>query len=45
MSLPAIHKTTMLLGQCVPCLKHGASKFKIRRLELDTNLNMVSIRI
>ncbi|CAG9838903.1 unnamed protein product [Diabrotica balteata] len=40
MLVPAINKTFMLLGQCVPCLKQGASKFKVKRLELDTNLNM-----
>ncbi|KAG5874473.1 hypothetical protein JTB14_009196 [Gonioctena quinquepunctata] len=40
MALTPINKTFMLLGQCVPCLKHGASKFKVKRLELDTNLLM-----
>ncbi|XP_050513730.1 28S ribosomal protein S17, mitochondrial [Diabrotica virgifera virgifera] len=40
MLVPAINKSFMLLGQCVPCLKQGASKFKVKRLELDTNLNM-----
>ncbi|KAJ8929192.1 hypothetical protein NQ314_018141 [Rhamnusium bicolor] len=40
MSLPCVTKTFMLLGHCVPCLKHGASKFKVKRLELDNNLLM-----
>ncbi|CAG9860662.1 unnamed protein product [Phyllotreta striolata] len=40
MLLPPATKAQMLLGQCIPCIKQGASKFKIRRLELDTNLNM-----
>ncbi|XP_050305966.1 28S ribosomal protein S17, mitochondrial [Anthonomus grandis grandis] len=40
MALPAAQKTSMLLGVCVPSLKTGASKFKVKRLELDTNLNM-----
>lgn len=33
----------LLLGQCMPCVKHNASKIRIRRMELDTNLNMASI--
>ncbi|KAL3286122.1 hypothetical protein HHI36_000635 [Cryptolaemus montrouzieri] len=40
MALQAASKVSMLLGQCVPCIKQNASKFKIKRLELDTNLNM-----
>ncbi|XP_044745831.1 28S ribosomal protein S17, mitochondrial [Coccinella septempunctata] len=40
MALKAATKVSMLLGQCVPCIKQNASKFKIKRLELDTNLNM-----
>ncbi|XP_066262419.1 small ribosomal subunit protein uS17m [Euwallacea similis] len=40
MAFPAANKTFMLLGVCVPSLKQGASKFKIKRLELDVNLNM-----
>ncbi|KAL1513001.1 hypothetical protein ABEB36_002489 [Hypothenemus hampei] len=40
MALHAASKTSMLLGVCVPSLKRGASKFKIKRLELDMNLNM-----
>lgn len=43
MALPAASKTSMLLGICVPSLKQGASKFKVKRLELDQNLLMVSI--
>ncbi|CAG9765872.1 unnamed protein product [Ceutorhynchus assimilis] len=40
MALPAASKAYMLLGVCVPSLKQGASKFKVKRLELDVNLNM-----
>lgn len=32
----------LLMGQCIPCVKHNASKIRIRRMELDKNLNMVS---
>lgn len=32
----------LLMGQCIPCIKHNASKIRIRRMELDKNLNMVS---
>lgn len=42
MSLKAASKTFMLLGKCIPCVKQNASKFIVKRLELDTNLNMVS---
>lgn len=31
----------LLMGQCIPCIKHNASKIRIRRMELDKNLNMV----
>lgn len=34
-------KHFMLLGQCLPSLKKNASKIRVRRMELDTNLNMV----
>lgn len=34
-------KTMLLLAKCVPSLKKGAAKFKVKRLELDINLNMV----
>lgn len=30
----------MLMGQVVPCVKQTASKIRVRRMELDTNLNM-----
>ncbi|KAF5274630.1 hypothetical protein FQR65_LT04330 [Abscondita terminalis] len=40
MALAAASKTFLLLGECVPCLKQNASKFKIKRLELDQNLLM-----
>lgn len=43
--VPAASKTLLLLGKCVPSLKQGAAKFKVRRLELDINLNMVSLNI
>ncbi|XP_062542759.1 small ribosomal subunit protein uS17m [Armigeres subalbatus] len=33
-------RTFMLLGQVMPCIKQNASKIRIRRMELDTNLNM-----
>jgi len=29
------------MGQCMPCIKQNASKIRIRRMELDKNLNMV----
>lgn len=32
----------MLIGQCVPCVKENASKIRIRKMELDENLFMVS---
>ena len=35
----------LLLGQCMPCVKQNASKIRIRRMELDTNLNMASTRV
>nr|CAI5863973.1 unnamed protein product [Callosobruchus analis] len=38
MTLQAASKTFMFLGQCVPCVKQGVSKFKVKRLELDENL-------
>ena len=34
-------KHFMLLGQCLPSLKKNASKIRVRRMELDKNLNMV----
>lgn len=43
--LPSAAKCFMLLGQCVPCVKQQASKFKIKRLELDKHLLMVCISI
>lgn len=42
-ALPKITNTLIILGECVPCLKQGASKFKIKRLELDINIHMVII--
>lgn len=38
-------KLAIMLGQCVPSVKHNASKIRIRKMELDTNLNMVRIRV
>lgn len=32
----------ILLGQCVPSVKSQASKIRIRKMELDENLLMVS---
>ncbi|KAJ8960155.1 hypothetical protein NQ318_003875 [Aromia moschata] len=40
MALQKASNTFMLLGTCVPCLKQGAAKFKVKRLELDENLLM-----
>uniref|UniRef100_A0A1A9X498 28S ribosomal protein S17, mitochondrial n=1 Tax=Glossina brevipalpis TaxID=37001 RepID=A0A1A9X498_9MUSC len=31
---------SLLLGVCMPCVKQNTSKIRIRRMELDTNLNM-----
>lgn len=39
----ALSKSFMLLGQCLPSLKQNASKIRVRRMKLDTNLNMVRI--
>lgn len=36
-------KVFLLMGQCLPSLKQNASKIRIRRMTLDTNLNMVKI--
>lgn len=38
-----VGKLAIMLGQCVPSVKHNASKIRIRKMELDTNLNMVRI--
>lgn len=38
--MQAATKTSILLGQCVPCVKHNISKFRIRRMELDNHLLM-----
>jgi hypothetical protein len=35
-------KAFMLLGQCMPSLKVNASKIQVRRMKLDTYLNMVN---
>lgn len=34
-------KALLLLGQCMPSIKQNASKIRVRRMKLDTNLNMV----
>lgn len=39
--LPPASKAMLLLAKCVPSLKQGAAKFKVKRFELDANLNMV----
>ncbi|XP_037951164.1 28S ribosomal protein S17, mitochondrial [Teleopsis dalmanni] len=33
-------RNLILMGQCLPCIKKNAAKIRIRRMELDTNLNM-----
>lgn len=33
-------KKFLLLGQCVPTIKHNAAKIRVKRLELDENLLM-----
>lgn len=35
-------KQFILLGQCVPTVKQNATKIRVKRLELDENLLMVS---
>ncbi|XP_017784030.1 PREDICTED: 28S ribosomal protein S17, mitochondrial [Nicrophorus vespilloides] len=40
MALAAATKSLQLIGECVPCVKQNASKFKIKRLELDQHLLM-----
>lgn len=45
MSLRAAAKSLMVLGECVPCVKQNASKFRVKRLELDENLLMVIINL
>lgn len=37
-----VSRGNILLGQCMPCLKQNTSKFKIRKMVLDRNLNMVN---
>lgn len=32
----------LLMGQCVPAVKQNAAKIRVKRLELDENLLMVS---
>lgn len=36
-----IKNSLLLLGQCMPSLKQNASKIRVRRMKMDTNLNMV----
>lgn len=43
MSAKRLSKAAILLGHCVPSLKANASKIRIRKMELDTNLNMVRL--
>ncbi|GJQ71379.1 mRpS17 [Trypoxylus dichotomus] len=40
MSLPSAIRSVVLLGECVPCVKQNAARFRIKRLELDKNLLM-----
>lgn len=42
MPIRAANKTFILLAQCVPCVKQQASKFKVKRQEMDNNLLMVT---
>lgn len=43
MALPKAVNTFMMLGECVPCLKQGASKFRVKHLEFNSYIHMVSI--
>lgn len=38
----SLSRGAILLGQCMPCIKTNASKFKVRKMVLDNNLNMVN---
>nr|XP_022904633.1 28S ribosomal protein S17, mitochondrial [Onthophagus taurus] len=40
MAFKTASKALMVLGECVPCVKENASKFRVKRLELDQNLLM-----
>ncbi|XP_046999970.1 28S ribosomal protein S17, mitochondrial [Schistocerca americana] len=40
MATGVVNRSYLLLGQCVPCVKRNASKFKVKRMELDKNLLM-----
>lgn len=40
MAAATISRSYLLLGQCVPSVKHNASKFLVKRMELDKNLLM-----
>lgn len=37
-----VNKALILLGQCVPSVKQNASKIRVRKMDLDQNLLMVS---
>lgn len=43
MALAAVGKKILVLGTCVPCMRHNASKIRVKRLELDENLLTVGI--
>lgn len=42
MSASKAARAFILLGECVPCVKQNASRFQIKRLELDPHLLMVT---
>lgn len=37
----ATKSLSILLGQCLPSLKQTASKIRVRRMKLDTNIHKV----
>lgn len=39
---PSLIQKSMLLGQVWPGVKKNAAKVKVKKMVLDTNLNMVS---
>lgn len=41
-NLAGAARKVLLLGQCVPTVKQNAAKIRVKRLELDENLLMVS---
>ena len=43
MAAQKLSRAFMLMGQCVPSMKQNAAKIRVRRMELDKNLLMVSL--